>query len=164
MIFRSLHLRFLLLIFAISTNAAAALTSEEQQQKQQPDEDVIQADIKPAGPSSLRGPSINSRYLKNGAAQKKDDIFVHGCNENYDPSSNKQYLCKQVVAFSNGGGNKDGVIKNICKTIDEIYDSNIVVDVLQTAGLFLNDVLDLRKYSGMYTVFQDVKTLVFVMP
>ena len=62
----------------------------------------------------------------------------------YDPSSKVQYLCKQIEAYtSNGSGNKSGVVKNICKAIDEIYDSVIVVDVVETAGLSLDDVLAL---------------------
>lgn len=74
--------------------------------------------------------------------EKKDDIFEANPCKKYDPSSKEQYLCKQLQAYSsNGRGDKSGVVKNICKTIDEIYDSLITVDVIETAGLSLDDVL-----------------------
>ena len=94
-------------------------------------------------------PSLGTSFLRPGRRdqEKKDDIFAPNPCKKYDPSSKEQYLCKQLQAFSsNGDGNKFGVVDNICVTISEIYDSNIVVDVIETAGLSLDDVLGMGKY------------------
>ena len=83
--------------------------------------------------------NINDRALKS-------DAQVHKCNDKYGPSSKEQYLCKHIVAIlNNGNGNNVGVVENIGKAIDEIYDSVVVVDIIETAGLSLEDVLLLGK-------------------
>ena len=155
MIFRSLHL---IVVIAVATSSSV------------PD-DQAAVDVD-AGPSLRRGLKKNflrtnifdtetDTAIASNSASSSESSSPNPCKK-YAPSSDERKLCILLRSYftkdeeseeseqseeSDSSDDKSG----ICKKIDEIYDSIIVVDVIETAGLTLDDVLALSKYSGVHS-------------
>ena len=167
MIFRSLHL------IVVITVAASSSVPDDQATVVDVDagaslrrglkKNFLRTNIFDAEDTQDDGPADSTATdtaIASNSASSSESSSPNPCKK-YAPSSDERKLCNLLRSYfmkdedeeseeseeSYSSDDKSG----ICKKIDEIYDSIIVVDVIETAGLTLDDVLALSKYSGVHS-------------
>ena len=154
--------RLLLLVLATSSNNVVSASVSDEDLLPEQLEDMVN-DIEPAGSTSLRGHEDNGRELKNNPhAVRSHEKWLRGyhkyasyrgCIAIYTNDKTAQRLCHELFAAVHGKGDKSGVIKNIIKTIDDINDPNVVVDIVGGMDISLSDIRSLGKCSDNISAF-----------